>query len=144
MLRQHIDFLIDRHSHFSSSDAKPILPEDPFSIEWTREALRVVVAHGINHITQVGLSRISLFFGIYQICQGYLLWDALRDWELENLSAVLSDERWVFRSRFPFAQRQELLWQIRSHRGNRRHVSRASPTVPFQWVLLSYVNVFFS
>ena len=73
MLRQHIDFLIDRHSHFSSSDVKPIVPEDPFSLEWTREALRVVVAHGINHITQVGLSRISLFL-----------------WYLSNLSGLLA------------------------------------------------------
>ncbi|KAI0278229.1 hypothetical protein BGY98DRAFT_1107507 [Russula aff. rugulosa BPL654] len=76
LLRQHIDFLTNRYSHFSSSDAKPILPDDPFSIEWTREALHAVVAQGVNHMTQ-----------------GYLLWDALRDWELENLSTVLPDER---------------------------------------------------
>ncbi|KAF8463228.1 hypothetical protein DFH94DRAFT_786990 [Russula ochroleuca] len=76
LLRQHIDFLIDRHSHFSSSDANPILPDDPFSVEWTREALRAVVAQGVNHVAQ-----------------GNLLWDALRDWDLENLSTVLPDER---------------------------------------------------
>jgi hypothetical protein len=61
LLRQHIDFLIDRHSHFSSSDGNPILPENPFSIEWTREAIRAVVAQGVNHITQVGLSHIPSF-----------------------------------------------------------------------------------
>ena len=97
-----MDFLIDRYSHFSP-DANPILPDDPFSTEWTREALRAVYAQGVNHIAQVGLSHIpSLWY--FKICQGYLLWDALRDWELENLSAVLPDERWALRSRFPPAQ----------------------------------------
>src|SRR5260221_379203 len=47
-----------RDTVFSSSDAKPILPENPFSVEWTREALHAVVAQGVNHITQVGLSHI--------------------------------------------------------------------------------------
>ncbi|KAH9980057.1 hypothetical protein BGW80DRAFT_1454599 [Lactifluus volemus] len=76
LLRQHIDFLIDRHTHFSSTDASPVLPEHPFSTEWTREALRNIVVQGIGHITK-----------------GHLLWDALRDWEIDNLSTVLSDER---------------------------------------------------
>ncbi|KAH9999668.1 hypothetical protein BJV74DRAFT_823117 [Russula compacta] len=76
LLRQHIDFLIDRYTHFSSSDANPVLPEDPFSIEWTREALHAAVAQGVGHITE-----------------GHLLWGALRDWELDNLSKVLLDEK---------------------------------------------------
>ncbi|KAI9464990.1 hypothetical protein BJY52DRAFT_1247790 [Lactarius psammicola] len=76
LLRQHIDLLIDRHAYFSSSSASPVLPEDPFSREWTRDALNAVVARGVGHITQ-----------------GQLLWDALRDWEIDNLSTVLSDER---------------------------------------------------
>ncbi|KAH9985865.1 hypothetical protein BJV77DRAFT_1031067 [Russula vinacea] len=75
LLRQHIDFLIDRHSHFSSLDAIPSC-QTTILHEWTREALRAVVAQGVNHITQ-----------------GHLLWDALRDWELENLSTVLPDDR---------------------------------------------------
>lgn len=33
----------------------PLLPEDPFSTEWTREALRSVVGRGIGHITLVSL-----------------------------------------------------------------------------------------
>ncbi|KAH9065212.1 hypothetical protein EDB87DRAFT_1594447 [Lactarius vividus] len=76
ILRQHIEFLIDRYAYFSSSSPNSVLPEDPFSREWTREALNAVVARGLGHITQ-----------------GHLLWDALRDWEIDNLSTVLSDER---------------------------------------------------
>ncbi|KAH9035591.1 hypothetical protein EDB84DRAFT_1485100 [Lactarius hengduanensis] len=76
LLRQHIDFLIDRHAYFSSSSANSVLPEVPFSREWTHKALNAVVARGVGHITQ-----------------GHLLWDALRDWEIDNLSTVLSDER---------------------------------------------------
>jgi hypothetical protein len=33
-----------------------------------------------------------------------MLWDALRDWELENLSTVLPDERLVPHSWFPSAE----------------------------------------
>lgn len=76
LLRQHIDFLVDRHAYFSSSSANSVLPEDPFSREWTRGALNAVVARGVGHITQ-----------------GHLLWNALRDWEIDSLSTVLSDEK---------------------------------------------------
>ncbi|KAF8272792.1 RNA-binding protein Prp24 [Lactarius quietus] len=76
LLRQHMGFLIERHAYFSASSASSVLPEDPFSREWTREVLNTVVARGVGHITQ-----------------GHLLWDALRDWEIDNLSTALSDER---------------------------------------------------
>jgi hypothetical protein len=134
LLRQHIDFLIDRHSHFSSSSSEnPVLPEDPFSIEWTREALRAAVAKGVHHITQVGLSRIPFYWhlNIHYLYQGHLLWEALRDWELDSLSTVLSDERSALHLRSPSVHSQELLCQVCGHRGDRRHVPGASPTVPF-------------
>ncbi|KAI0301111.1 hypothetical protein B0F90DRAFT_1810154 [Multifurca ochricompacta] len=76
LLRQHLDFLIDRYAHFSSSNLAPVLPEDPFSKEWTRDALRAVVAQGVGHITR-----------------GHSLWETLCEWEIDNLSKVLSDER---------------------------------------------------
>ena len=78
MLRQHIDFLIDRHAHFFGSDAIPVLPEDPFSTEWTRDALRAVVTRGVGHITQVTLSCIPgrrpllIINYIRAICYGML------------------------------------------------------------------------
>src|SRR6266404_1489556 len=53
-----MDFLIDRHAYFSLSGTNSLLPEDPFSGEWTRQALKAVVARGVGHITQVNSSRV--------------------------------------------------------------------------------------
>ncbi|KAI0263961.1 hypothetical protein BC834DRAFT_283892 [Gloeopeniophorella convolvens] len=76
LLKQHMDFLIDRHADFAASGGVAKGSEEPFSREWTRGALRAVVARGTGHLTQ-----------------SYLLWDALRDWEVEGLAEIQGEER---------------------------------------------------
>ncbi|KAL5501649.1 PRP24 [Sanghuangporus vaninii] len=68
LLQKHIEFLIDRHVHFSSSNVKSEEPEDPFSREWTRTMLESVVLKGSSHLTK-----------------GHLLWIPYLNWMMEQL-----------------------------------------------------------
>jgi hypothetical protein len=51
--------------------------------------------------------------------QGQLLWDVLRDWELNNLSTMLPDEGWALTFVvFLHSHSNESLYQIGSHHGD--------------------------
>ncbi|KAL5482584.1 PRP24 [Sanghuangporus weigelae] len=68
LLQKHIEFLIDRHAHFSSSHVKSEEPEGPFSREWTRTMLESVFSKGSSHLTK-----------------GHLLWNPYLNWMMEQL-----------------------------------------------------------
>ncbi|KAL5519977.1 hypothetical protein ACEPAG_1637 [Sanghuangporus baumii] len=68
LLQKNTEFLIDRHTHFSSSNMKSEEPEDPFSREWTRTMLESVVSKGSSHLTK-----------------GHLLWNPYLNWMMEQL-----------------------------------------------------------
>jgi len=57
--------LIDRYEVFKERRSPPV-GEDPFSIEWTREAIEEVVDKGVGHVSQVS------------ICVGYVQVRGLR------------------------------------------------------------------
>ncbi|KAF9468618.1 hypothetical protein BDZ94DRAFT_1279703 [Collybia nuda] len=71
ILQKHIQFIIDRHAHFTHGEAKPSEFEDMFTTSWTRDAILDVVNKGIGHLRQ-----------------SHILWDMQRDWELEVLEAA--------------------------------------------------------
>lgn len=54
LLQKHVEFLLDRFTHFSSLEEKLQDPEGPFSREWVRMTLETVVAKGSSHLTKVG------------------------------------------------------------------------------------------
>lgn len=53
ILERHLQFLIDRHSHYSGDILKPAALGDLFSTAWTRIAIGEVVKKGIGHLTKV-------------------------------------------------------------------------------------------
>ncbi|KAF9778753.1 hypothetical protein BJ322DRAFT_1114093 [Thelephora terrestris] len=72
ILKAHLELLIDRYNAFRERRSPPVA-EDPFSIQWTREAMEDVVEKAIGH--------------------SHVLWDLHRDWELELLESLTPDER---------------------------------------------------
>ncbi|KAJ7714178.1 hypothetical protein B0H16DRAFT_1808225, partial [Mycena metata] len=74
ILKKHIEFILARFEHYSETP-KPQELGELFSVDWTRAALSQVVDKGIWHLTK-----------------GNLLWDQLRDWELEILAAAPDGE----------------------------------------------------
>ncbi|KAJ6512063.1 hypothetical protein C8R47DRAFT_1033985 [Mycena vitilis] len=75
ILKRHIEFILARFEHYSETE-KPQELGELFSVDWTRTAAQEVVEKGIWHLTQ-----------------SQLLWDQLRDWELQILAAVPVGER---------------------------------------------------
>lgn len=53
LLKQHIELLIDRYEHFSTSETKPDDLGELFTPEWTSAAIASVVTKGVGHLTQV-------------------------------------------------------------------------------------------
>ena len=51
--RKHVEFLIDRYTHYTTEGNKPEELGELFSTEWTRAAIAAVVSQGSGHITQV-------------------------------------------------------------------------------------------
>ncbi|EIW80918.1 hypothetical protein CONPUDRAFT_103939 [Coniophora puteana RWD-64-598 SS2] len=76
ILQKHVEFILDRFAHFGAIEQKPAELGELCSIEWTRANLNVVVAKGLGHLSK-----------------SYVLWDKLKDWELEMLEATPPDER---------------------------------------------------
>ncbi|KAJ7432338.1 hypothetical protein FB451DRAFT_1480862 [Mycena latifolia] len=70
ILKRHVELILARWEHFSENE-KPQELGELFSVDWTRMALEEVVDKGAWHLTQ-----------------SHLLWDQLRDWELQILAAV--------------------------------------------------------
>ncbi|KAH9925562.1 RNA-binding protein Prp24 [Fomitopsis serialis] len=75
-LRKHFDFLVERYEHFTSSEMKPDDLGVLFSVSWMHAAMSEVASKGIGHLTE-----------------SHTLWDAYRDWELEQLQNASPDER---------------------------------------------------
>ncbi|KAK7048174.1 ATP-dependent DNA helicase PIF1 [Favolaschia claudopus] len=75
LLKQHAEFIISRCEQYAETE-KPQELGELFSADWTRQALEEIVSKGIWHMTQ-----------------SHLLWDQLRDWELQTLSTVSEEER---------------------------------------------------
>jgi hypothetical protein len=73
------------------------MPDDPFSTEWTREALRAVYAQGVNHIAQVGLSHIPplwyLVKSVRATCCGTR--SATGSWKIFQLCCQMRGGRFV-------------------------------------------------
>ncbi|KAI0045685.1 hypothetical protein FA95DRAFT_1560887 [Auriscalpium vulgare] len=76
LLLLHVQFLVDRHAHFSSLDPKPLQLDETFSTLWTHEAITSVVSKGLSHLTE-----------------SYRLWEAQREWEFKVLEEATSDEK---------------------------------------------------
>ncbi|KIK69665.1 hypothetical protein GYMLUDRAFT_212399 [Collybiopsis luxurians FD-317 M1] len=76
VLKRHIEFILGRYEHYASGAAKPDELGELFSTEWTRLAITDIVNKGIGHITE-----------------SHLLWDQLKDWELEILEASSASDR---------------------------------------------------
>ncbi|KAF9811778.1 hypothetical protein IEO21_06434 [Rhodonia placenta] len=76
LLKQHIELLIDRYEHFSTSETKPDDLGELFTPEWTSAAIASVVTKGVGHLTQ-----------------SQQLWNTWYDWELERLQATQGLER---------------------------------------------------
>ncbi|KAJ7164661.1 hypothetical protein C8R43DRAFT_236103 [Mycena crocata] len=75
ILKRHVELLISRWEHYAETE-KPQELGEVFSEDWTRLALAEVVNKGIWHLSQ-----------------SHLLWDQLRDWELQVLAAVPDSEK---------------------------------------------------
>lgn len=54
ILKSHLELLIDRYNAFRERRSPPV-GEDPFSIQWTREAIEDVVDKAIGHVSQAGV-----------------------------------------------------------------------------------------
>ncbi|KAG6878496.1 hypothetical protein C0993_005425 [Termitomyces sp. T159_Od127] len=76
ILERHLQFLIDRHAHYSGEILKPAALGDLFSTTWTRTAITEVVKKGIGHLTK-----------------SHILWDLQCDWELQQLESVVPVEK---------------------------------------------------
>ncbi|KAG5726870.1 hypothetical protein E4T56_gene1120 [Termitomyces sp. T112] len=76
ILQRHMQFLIDRHEHYSGENLKPAALGDLFSTDWTRIAIAEVVKKGVGHLMK-----------------SHLLWDLQRDWELQQLESVTFIEK---------------------------------------------------
>ncbi|KAJ4001680.1 hypothetical protein F5050DRAFT_1708044 [Lentinula boryana] len=76
VLKRHIEFILSRYEHYAHGAVKPDGLGQLFSTEWTRAAIREIVNKGIGHITE-----------------SHLLWDPLRDWELEILESSASEKQ---------------------------------------------------
>ncbi|KAJ7075864.1 hypothetical protein B0H15DRAFT_916497 [Mycena belliarum] len=70
ILKRHVEFILARWERYSEV-GKPRELGELFTEDWTRMAVGEVVDKGIWHLTQ-----------------SQLLWDQLRDWELQILAAV--------------------------------------------------------
>ncbi|PIL22915.1 hypothetical protein GSI_15611 [Ganoderma sinense ZZ0214-1] len=76
ILQKHLEFLVERHEHFTEAGERPDALGEMFSIEWLHEAMSKVVAQGVGHLTK-----------------SHLLFDMQRDLELELLSNATGEER---------------------------------------------------
>ncbi|KAJ4482272.1 hypothetical protein J3R30DRAFT_3681497 [Lentinula aciculospora] len=76
VLKQHIEFILGRYEYYANGATKPHELGELFSTEWTRAAITNIARKGIGHITQ-----------------SHLLWDPLRDWELEILESSSVSEK---------------------------------------------------
>ncbi|KAF9077529.1 hypothetical protein BDP27DRAFT_1311204 [Rhodocollybia butyracea] len=76
VLKRHIELIINRYEHYTTGAIKPDELGELFSVEWTRLTLTDIVNKGVGHITQ-----------------SHLLWDLLRDWELELLESASPSEK---------------------------------------------------
>ncbi|KAJ7505514.1 hypothetical protein B0H11DRAFT_2220941 [Mycena galericulata] len=82
LLKQHVELILARFEHYSEAE-KPQELGELFSVDWTRKALAEVVDKGIWHLSLL----------IHMSPQSHLLWDQLRDWELEILAAAPEQEK---------------------------------------------------
>ncbi|KAK7056983.1 Splicing factor [Paramarasmius palmivorus] len=71
ILKRHMEFIIQRHRSYGEGEPKPDEFGELFSTEWARLALTDIVNKGLGHLTQ-----------------SHVLWDQLRDWELELLETA--------------------------------------------------------
>lgn len=76
ILQKHLEFLADRHEYFSGLEVEPDSLGELFSVDWTREAMSIVVSEGASDISQ-----------------GHVLWDQYYNWELEILEKASTDEK---------------------------------------------------
>ncbi|KAJ3800908.1 hypothetical protein GGU11DRAFT_676191 [Lentinula aff. detonsa] len=76
VLKRHIELILSRYEYYANGAVKPDGLGQLFSTEWTRAAIMEIVNKGIGHITE-----------------SHLLWDPLRDWELEILDSSASEKQ---------------------------------------------------
>ncbi|KAG1792920.1 uncharacterized protein HD556DRAFT_1238518 [Suillus plorans] len=76
ILQKHLEFLADRHEHFSGLEVEPDSLGELFSDDWTRELMSIVVSKGAG-----------------DIAQSHILWDQYYNWELEILEKASMDKK---------------------------------------------------
>ncbi|KAF5338939.1 hypothetical protein D9611_008706 [Ephemerocybe angulata] len=77
ILQKHLNFILEQHSKYYGEEATP-KPEslgELFSTAWTRETIQRIVSKGIEHVAE-----------------SHLLFDAQRDWELEQLEKASPED----------------------------------------------------
>ncbi|KLO06957.1 hypothetical protein SCHPADRAFT_670625 [Schizopora paradoxa] len=74
LLQKHLQFVIDRHAYFTSQTSD-LGEEVYFTTNWSRECMDGIVEKCAFHLTS-----------------SHLLWDARRDWEIEQLEKTTDDE----------------------------------------------------
>ena len=68
--------------------------DDPFSIQWTREAIEDVIDKAIGHVSQASIYVDSTRGKkLKSPTQSHVLWGLHRDWELDVLESLTPDER---------------------------------------------------
>ncbi|KAG6813581.1 hypothetical protein H0H92_009625 [Tricholoma furcatifolium] len=121
ILQKHLEFLIERHEHYSSGENnKPDDLGDIFSTSWTRAAITEVVNKGIN-----------------DLAKGHLLWNLQCDWELQQLESVALEEKnnlqdaiqvfFVARLGQPHAESEETLQNYSTFTTNHRRPAQYEP-----------------
>ncbi|TFK90773.1 RNA-binding protein Prp24 [Polyporus arcularius HHB13444] len=76
ILQKHLEFLVERYEHYAEAGGRPDQLEELFSPEWMHETMSKLVSQGAGHLTK-----------------SHLLFDVLRDWELERLQDSTGEER---------------------------------------------------
>ncbi|OCH91935.1 RNA-binding protein Prp24 [Obba rivulosa] len=76
LLQRHLEFLIERHEHYSTAEQKPEDLGELFSTEWTRAAISAVVSQGAGHLSR-----------------SHQLFDLQRDWVFEQLQNAPDTEK---------------------------------------------------
>ncbi|KAK7469083.1 Splicing factor [Stygiomarasmius scandens] len=78
ILKQHMDFVLNRHSLYVNGELKPDELGELFSTDWTRLTIGDIAKKAVGHLSQ-----------------SCILWDRVRDWELEILESAQEPERTI-------------------------------------------------
>ncbi|KAF5369542.1 hypothetical protein D9758_002590 [Tetrapyrgos nigripes] len=78
ILKRHLEFVLGRHALYANGELKPDELEELFSTDWTRLIINDIMKQAVGHLSQ-----------------SCVLWDRMRDWELENLESAKEPEKFT-------------------------------------------------